>query len=162
MRSTIITVITICLIFSGISICQAKTQNHWQHNYQNGFNIAYWRGAGESGICVYTLETGAVWIGVKLPSEVQSIEIAKPFKIRVDRGKTFSPNGQILQPVATSACWQIVAPGEKIKQGSLIYRLMKGKYVSISCHLSDGQKFTTKIPLKGSGQAIKKLLANRP
>ncbi|GEM_PF-6723869 len=160
MRNILAVPIALCLVLSGLtSTCLA--QGKWKHSYANRSNVAYWSGAAESFFGVYTLESGEIWLAFNLPSDSQPIDTGKPFTVRVDNGKEFSPHDPILQPLATSICWQLAGQDEKVKSGSLLSALMKGRFVSVSGTMIDGQKFTTKIPLKGSGKAIKKLLANR-
>jgi hypothetical protein len=139
-----------------------QAESRWQLKSISEFNIAFWRKADSSGLGVYFIRSGAVWVCVKLPKGTEKVDLSRPIEVRVDRSEPFSSSESVLQPDPTAVAWQIAAPESAVVKGSLLDRLMKGNLAHVRCHVVGGRGVKMTVPLNGSKSAIERLLSTRP
>ena len=155
-----ISILLMCLVFT--AIIEVQAEDRWQLDSISGLNIALYRKADSSGLAIYFIRSGAVWLCVRLPKGVEKIDLSRPFEIRVDQSKAFSSPKSALQPDPTAVAWQIAAPESAIVKGSLLDRFKKGSLAHVRCHVNDGREVEMKVPLKGSKSVVERLLSMRP
>ena len=160
MNSIKILFLSMCIVFTAIPGAQAEEP--WQLESISDFNIAFWRKADSSGLSVYFVRSGDIWICVKLPKGTEKIDLSRPFQLRVDQSKVFSSPDGAVQPDPTAVAWQIAASDSSVVKGSLLDRLMRGTVVHVRCQVSDGRDVQMKVPLKKSKTVLEKLLSMRP
>jgi hypothetical protein len=153
-------ILLMCIAFTAIPGVQAE--DRWQLKSISEFNIALWRKADSSGLGIYLIRSGGVWLVVKLPKGTEKVDLSRPFELRVDRSEAFSSPESALQPDPTAVAWQIAAPESAVVKGSLLDRLMKGNLAHVRCHVIGGRAVKMTVPLKGSKSAIERLLSMRP
>lgn len=160
MKSVKILILMMCLVFLFVSGSQAQLR--WQMGSVSEFSISFIRQTDESGIAIYKLGSGAVWLLIKLPRGSQPLDLSRPFEISVDSSKAFAVPDIRLQPNPTSVGWELVAPESDPQKSALVGRLMKGNMAHVLGFMTDGRKVKMAMPLNNSGTAIKALLATRP
>ncbi len=152
--------VLICIVFVAAPGVWAEGQ--WRLDTVGDFNVAFCRKADSSGLAIYFVPSGAVWLCVRMPQGAGTINLSRPFEVRVDQGETFSNAKTFLQPDRTVVAWELVAEGSPVVAGSLLDRLTNGTRVHVRCHVDSGREFEMTVPLDGAGASIRRLLSMRP